>query len=90
MTINDSCVVKEETKTEQCLPSPELSYMDTKKLTKIIPRNITLSKGAVDLIEKPITMKENKRLSRSEPKSLKKFKRKMKNRVRKKLRSVFI
>ena len=33
------------------------------------------------LKEKPITIKENKILSKSEPKSLKRFRRKMKNRV---------
>jgi hypothetical protein len=43
--------------------------MDTKKLTKINPRNITLAKIAVDFNENPIYMTENKR--KSEQKTLK-------------------
>ena len=79
--------MKEEIKTEQGLYTPEFSCMDPKKLTKPNPGYITISKSAVDLSnKKPRTMKENKRLSKLEPKSLKKFRRQMKNRVSKNIK----
>ena len=55
--------------------------MDTKKLKNITIQKRNLSKSAVKFVkEKPITMKDNIILSKSEQKSFKKFKRKMKNR----------
>ena len=76
MTTNHSCELKKEIKIEQCLDMPEFSFLDPKKLTSF--QNETLSKREVNFLkEKRITMKENKILS----KSLKKFRRKMKNRV---------
>jgi hypothetical protein len=93
VTTSDSCALKMEINTEQDLHSPELLYMDPKKQTKTKTnlRKITLYKSTVELYdEKLTTMKENKRLSKSEQKSFKKFRRKMKNRVSKQLMSEYI
>jgi hypothetical protein len=82
VTTNHSCELKKEIKTEQFRDMPEFSFIDPKKLTKTSFQNKTLSKREVSFNkENPITMKENRILSKLEQKSLKKIRRKMKNRV---------
>ena len=78
MTTNHSCELKKEIKTEQCLDTSAFLFINPKKLTK----TSFLSKREANFLkETPITMKESKILSKSEQRSLKKIRRKMKNRV---------
>jgi hypothetical protein len=82
VTTNHSCELKKEFKTEQCLDTPKFLFIDPKILTKTSFQNKNLSKRERNILtEKPKTMKENKILSKPDQKSLKKFRRKMKNRV---------
>ena len=69
-----------EIKIEQDSHLPKIVYSDPRKVTNKHLSNITPSKRSISLL-KAESVKENIKLSKSEQKTLKKFKRKMKNRV---------